>query len=60
MPVKYNQDMKARAIRLVREHAGGYSSEYAAITAVAGRLGWPRRRWTTESRSAPAAGSRPA
>jgi transposase len=39
MPVRYDQDTKAKAIRLVREHAGGYPSEYAAITAVARRLG---------------------
>jgi hypothetical protein len=40
IPVKYNQDTKARAIRLVREHAGEYPSEYAAITAVAGSVPW--------------------
>lgn len=48
MPVKYNQDTKAKAIRLVREHAGDYESEYAAITAVAGRLGMSAetlRKW---------------
>ena len=39
MPVRYDQDTKAKAIRLVREHAGDYPSEYAAITAVARRLG---------------------
>jgi transposase len=39
MPVRYDQDTRARAVRLVREHAGDYPSEYAAITAVAGRLG---------------------
>ena len=39
MPVRYDQDTKAKAIRLVGEHAGDYPSEYAAITAVAGRLG---------------------
>jgi len=38
LPVRYDQDTKAKAIRLVREHAGDYPSEYAAITAVAG--GW--------------------
>ena len=38
MPVRYDQDTKAKAIRLVREHVGDYPSEYAAITAVAG--GW--------------------
>jgi transposase len=52
MPVKYNQDMKARAIRLVREHAGEYPSEYAAITAVAGRLGMTAetlRKWIRQA-----------
>ena len=38
MPVRYDQDTKAKAIGLVGEHAGDYPSEYAAITAVAGRL----------------------
>ena len=42
MPVRYDQDTKAKAIRLVREHAGDYPSEYAAITAVARRLGMSR------------------
>lgn len=39
VPVRYEQDTKAKAIWLVREHAGDYPSEYAAITAVARRLG---------------------
>jgi transposase-like protein len=39
MRVKYDPETKAKAIRLVREHAGDYPSEYAAITAVARRLG---------------------
>ena len=34
----HDQDTKAKAIRLVREHAGDYPSEDAAITAVARRL----------------------
>lgn len=38
MPVRYDQDTKAKAIRLLREHADDYPSEYAAITAVARRL----------------------
>jgi transposase len=36
---RYDAGTKAKAIRLVREHRAGYPSEYAAITAVADRLG---------------------
>src|SRR5271169_502214 len=36
---KYSVDMKAKAVRLVREHSGDYPSEWAAIGAVAQRLG---------------------
>ncbi len=52
MPVKYDQDTKAKAIRLVREHAGEYPSEYAAITAVAKRLGMTPetlRKWLRQA-----------
>jgi transposase len=52
MPVKYNQDTKAKAMRLVREHAGDYPSEYAAITSVAGRLGMSAetlRKWIRQA-----------
>jgi transposase len=48
MAGKYDQETKAKAIRLVREHVGDYPSEYAAITAVAGRLGMTAetlRKW---------------
>lgn len=39
MPNKrFDEHTKAKAVRLVREHAGDYPSEYAAITAVAARL----------------------
>ena len=37
--IKYSVDMKAKAVRLVREHSGDYPSEWAAIGAVAQRLG---------------------
>jgi hypothetical protein len=36
MPRRYDASTKAKAIRLVREHAGDYPAEYATITAVAG------------------------
>jgi transposase len=52
MPVKYSQDIRAKAIRLVREHAAEYPSEYAAITAVAGRLGMTAetlRKWLRQA-----------
>ena len=52
MPVKYDQETRARAIRLVREHAGDYPSEYAAITAVAKRLGMTAetlRKWIRQA-----------
>jgi len=35
---RYDSSTKAKAIRLVRAHAGDYPTEWAAITAVAG---WP-------------------
>jgi transposase len=48
MPSRYDASTKAKAIRLVREHRAGCPTEYAAITAVAGRLGMNRetlRQW---------------
>lgn len=52
MPVRYDQDTKARAIRLVREHAADYESEWAAISSVAGRLGMSAetlRKWIRQA-----------
>jgi transposase len=51
-PGKYDQETKAKAIRLVREHVGDYPSEYAAITAVAKRLGMTPetlRKWIRQA-----------
>ncbi len=39
MPVRYGKPVKEKAVRLVREHAADYPPEYAAITAISGRLG---------------------
>ncbi len=39
MPKEYDKETRAKAVRLVREHRDDYASKYAAIKAVAGRLG---------------------
>lgn len=39
MPSKYDPEIRAKAVRLVREHREDYPSEWAAITAVSKRLG---------------------
>jgi transposase len=39
MPMKYDTETRAKAIRLVTEHSEDYASEYEAIKTVAGRLG---------------------
>jgi transposase len=62
MPSRYDPNTKAKAIRLVREHRGDYPTEYAAITAVAGRLGMTPetlRKWLrqAEAGAGPAAGT---
>jgi transposase len=52
MPSKYDADTRARAVRLVRDHVGDYESEFAAIRAVAGRLGMSTetlRKWVRQS-----------
>jgi hypothetical protein len=57
MPVRYDQDTKAKAIRFVREHAGDYD---AAISAVARRVGISPetlRKWLRQGRFERWAGS---
>jgi transposase len=52
MPSKYDASTRAKAIRLVREHVGDYPTEYAAISAVAGRLGMTPetlRKWIRQA-----------
>ena len=51
MPSRYDEQTKAKAVRLVTEHVDDYGSEWAAITAVAGRLGMTTetlRRWVRQ------------
>lgn len=52
MPIKYDEQTRAKAVRLVTEHVQDYASEWAAITAVAGRLGMTAetlRRWVRQA-----------
>ena len=45
---KWDQETKAKAVRLVRDHVGDYPSEWAAISTVASRLGMSAetlRKW---------------
>jgi transposase len=52
MPSRYDASTKAKAIRLVREHAGDYATEWAAITAVSGRRGMSAetlRKWIRQA-----------
>ncbi len=52
MPTKYNQELKARAVRLVREHRADYASEWEAIKTVGKRLGMPPetlRKWIRQA-----------
>jgi hypothetical protein len=44
MPNKrFDESTKARAVRLVREHAGDYDSEWAAMCAISSGLGIANR-----------------
>lgn len=47
-----DEDTKVRAVRLVREHRDDYGSEWAAMKAIAGRLGMNTetlRRWVRQA-----------
>jgi transposase len=49
---KYDKDLRVKAVRLVREHAGDYPTEWAAITAVSSRLGMSSetlRKWIRQA-----------
>ena len=52
MPSKYDQETKAKAIRLFRDHAGDYESPWAAMCAISGRLGMTAetlRKWVRQA-----------
>ena len=52
MASRYDQNTKARAVRLVREHAGDYETEWAAMKAISARLGMSAetlRKWVRQA-----------
>ena len=52
MSIRYDENTKARAIRLVREHRDDYDSEWAAMKAISGRLGMnpeTLRKWVRQA-----------
>ena len=52
MPKQYDEQTKAKAVRLVQEHRDEYASEYEAIKAIAGRLGMnpeTLRKWLRQA-----------
>jgi transposase-like protein len=62
MPSRYDASTKAKTVRLVRQHRADYPTEYAAITAVAGRLGMTAetlRLWIRQLRTAKIYETRP-
>ena len=52
MPSKYDEQIREKAVRLVRDHAEDYPTEWAAIKAVSGRLGMNAetlRKWLRQA-----------
>jgi len=52
MSIRYDENTKVRAVRLVREHRDDYDSEWAAIKAISGRLGMnpeTLRKWVRQA-----------
>ena len=52
MATRYDENTKARAVRLVREQAGDYETEWAAMKAISARLGMSAetlRKWVRQA-----------
>jgi transposase len=57
---KYSPEVRARAVRMVQEHAGDHPSEWAAISSIAGKIGCTPETLRTWVRKAERdAGTRP-
>ena len=41
MTNKFSPEVRERAVRMVGEHRADYGSEWAAMTSIAGKIGWP-------------------
>ena len=51
-PSRYSPEMRERAVRMVREHAAEYPSQWAAITSIAEKLGCTAetlRKWVRQA-----------
>lgn len=49
---RFSPDVRARAVRLVLEHAGEYDSQWGAISSIAGKIGCTAetlRRWVRQA-----------
>ena len=52
MSIKYDDNIKAKAVRLVREHRDDYDTEWAAMKAISARLGMSPetlRKWVRQA-----------
>ena len=52
MPSRFDKETKAKAVRLVKDHVADYESEWAAMKAIAARLGTSAetvRKWVRQS-----------
>ncbi len=52
MSSRFDKETRAKAVRLVRDHVGDYESEWAAMKAIAARLGTSAetvRKWVRQA-----------